>query len=425
MPTMTDQETDRVAALERYQILDTPAEQDFDDLVKLASLFCGAPIALVSLVGRERMWFKGSVGLDVKESPSQGSFCSYAIESDDLFEVPNAVEDPRFVESPLVAGPMHIRFYAGQPLITPAGYRVGTVCVLDTEERTLTDLQKQGLALLGRQAIAVMEGRLAQRTLAKSLDLLQVLNESLEARVADRTAELAERTADLELFAYAISHDLKAPLRAVSGYARLLAEEIASESPGDAGHFLDRILDSSSKMTEMLEGILAYSRIGTAKPTISSLKLGPLVSKLVDEVRSQPQSAHVPILCDIGEIEICAESEALSIALRNLLQNAVKFSAGTPSPKVIVRARTESEQCEISVRDNGIGFDMRDSKRIFDMFQRLEPSSQGTGVGLALVARAVKRLGGTIRTDATVGNGAAFMLAIPLRPLTPLPDAAS
>jgi len=153
-------EAERLAALRRYDILDTPAEMAFDDFTKLASQICDVPIALISLVDAGRQWFKSKVGLDAQETPRDISFCGHAIHGDQLFEVSNALEDARFRDNPLVTGAPDIRFYAGTPLVTPDGFAIGTLCVIDRVSRQLTPTQQGALAGLGRQVVHLLELRL-------------------------------------------------------------------------------------------------------------------------------------------------------------------------------------------------------------------------------------------------------------------------
>jgi PAS domain S-box-containing protein len=158
-PLTAPDEAERLAALERYAIVDTTPEDEFDELVKLASAFCRAPIALISLVDESRQWFKARVGLAAEEIPRAMSFCAHALAARDLFVVHDARADPRFAGNPLVTGDPHIRFYAGAPLITPDGHTLGTLCILDHHPRVLDDAQRAALAALARQVVVQLELR--------------------------------------------------------------------------------------------------------------------------------------------------------------------------------------------------------------------------------------------------------------------------
>jgi PAS domain S-box-containing protein len=150
-------ERDRLETLGRYAILDTLPEQQFDDLTFLAAQICGTSISLISLVDRDRQWFKSHFGLEVEQTPRELSFCAHAILSDGVMEVPNATEDQRFADNALVQGEPQIRFYAGAPLVTPDGYKMGTLCVIDQSPRHLTEYQMKALEALARQAMGQME----------------------------------------------------------------------------------------------------------------------------------------------------------------------------------------------------------------------------------------------------------------------------
>jgi GAF domain-containing protein len=176
-------ESARLAALDRYAILDTEPEQTFDDIVILAAHICDTPMAMLSLVDENRQWFKSRVGVQVRETPRETSICSHAIEQNDLFIVPDTLQDARFQNNPLVLNEPCIRFYAGAPLINEEGYALGTVCVVDREPRELNAEQKQALKSLARLALGQMELR----------HNLNLLKEALN----DRTRE--EHARELEL----------------------------------------------------------------------------------------------------------------------------------------------------------------------------------------------------------------------------------
>lgn len=182
-PPTLSAEAARLAALDRYAILDTDPEESFDALVILASYVCKTPMAMLSLLDDHRQWFKSSVGVQVRETPLELSICVHAIKQQDLFIVPDTLLDARFRENPLVLGEPHIRFYAGAPLINEDGYALGTLCVLDRQPRELDLEQRQALKSLRQLALRQMELRRN----------LQLLKDALN----DRTRE--EHARELEL----------------------------------------------------------------------------------------------------------------------------------------------------------------------------------------------------------------------------------
>ena len=192
---MSAGEAERLAALRRYKILDTEPEQRFDDLALLASQICGTPMALISLVDRDRQWFKARVGVDVAQTPRDIAFCAHAIRQPDLFIVPDTLQDARFRDNPLVLTEPHIRFYAGAPLVTTDGQALGTICVLDRRPRVLTKAQAAALEALTRQVISQLDLRLSLDELAAALEARDRAEQIQERLVGELREALDERGA--------------------------------------------------------------------------------------------------------------------------------------------------------------------------------------------------------------------------------------
>jgi PAS domain S-box-containing protein len=176
-PDIAPNEIQRLSALHHYQMMDTSAEEVFDNFTYLASQICETPIALITLIDENRQWFKSKIGIDATETAREISFCGHAILQEELFEIPNALEDERFHDNPLVTGNLHLRFYAGMPLMTHDGYGLGTLCVIDKVPRKLTDEQRTSLKMLAKQVVAQVESR------THRLELV-ALNEKLAEKTA-------------------------------------------------------------------------------------------------------------------------------------------------------------------------------------------------------------------------------------------------
>ncbi|MGH6630339.1 MAG: GAF domain-containing protein, partial [Burkholderiales bacterium] len=179
-PPLPSNEAARLDALRQYQVLDTPPEEAFDDLVRIAAQICGTPVALISLVDEHRQWFKARMGLEAQETPRDLAFCAHAILGSDVMVVPDASQDARFADNPLVTGDTHIRFYAGAPLIAPDSRALGTLCVVDREPHQFSDEQRQALQALARQTVAQLELRKQLRQLAAEVQQRHQAQENLD-----------------------------------------------------------------------------------------------------------------------------------------------------------------------------------------------------------------------------------------------------
>jgi PAS domain S-box-containing protein len=245
---------------------------------------------------------------------------------------------------------------------------------------------------------------------------IRSLNIDLERRVAERTSELEIQHREMESFAYSVSHDLKAPLRGIDGYSRLLESDHADKLDEEGRFFIAMIRKAAGHMGELIDDLLAYSRIERGRPKLAPVAAAPVVAAVVDSVAPEIAAGAVALRSDVEPgLRVLGEQEGLVLALRNLLENAVKFTAGRPDRAIEVGARRSQGQVLFWVRDNGPGFDMRYHDRIFEIFQRLHRAEEfeGTGVGLAIVRKAVERMQGKVWAESAKGQGAVFYIRLP------------
>lgn len=244
---------------------------------------------------------------------------------------------------------------------------------------------------------------------------LRELTQQLEQRVAERTAELQRKNQELETFAYSVSHDLKAPLRGIDGYSRLLLEDHAASLNEEGREFLHAIRRGASQMTQLIDALLHYSRMERRTLSITRVEIKPLLDILLGEFQGEIEMRNAEVILDLPFEVVHHDYQSLYQALHNLLENALKFSRPQFRPRIEIGGEEREDRHILWVRDNGIGFDMQYHERIFDIFQRLNHSEDypGTGVGLAIVRKAMERVGGRAWAVSAPGQGATFYLEIP------------
>ena len=286
--------------------------------------------------------------------------------------------------------------------------------VRDINQTVVVERDAHGVAVRMYGLIQdVTELRRAEQALVRSEARLRRVNLELEDRVEQRTEQLRKANEELESFSYSVSHDLRAPLRHVSGYSQLLAEQLGGDLDDEARHFLEVIVASAREMDQLIDDLLKLSRLGRAELHVGVVDMAGCVREALDVLRADP-AAHASVR--IGDLpEVIGDRALLRQVWVNLLENAFKYSAPREAPEVEVGAREEDGETVFFVRDNGVGFDMAYAGKLFSVFERLHSSAEfeGTGIGLATVRRLVERHGGRVWAQAAPDEGATFCFTVP------------
>ena len=389
---ISENEVRRLRILEEYKILDTENESDFDEITKLASAICDCPISLISLVDTNRQWFKSAHGLSVQETPRTLSFCAHAIHDESIFVVEDARKDIRFHDSPLVTSDPNIVFYAGIPLIDNEGFPLGTLCVIDSKTKRLTEFQEDALKILSRQVLKLLE--------------LKRLNYKLNAK----NNLLNENYNELERFSQAVSHDIKSPLNNILELTDLLCDGHCQIVNPEANLYIELIKESTEKLKEYIDATLVAFKNGIlASGEKEFFYLNSVLKKCLKLLN--PKDEFEIILPE--NIEIFNYKSLFEQLFLNLICNAIKYN---DKAKVIINISVSKHDhgYSIIIEDNGTGIENDKFDEIFGMFVTLDKVDRfnniGTGIGLSTVKNLVARAEGEITLKSTVGVGTKFTL---------------
>ena len=401
--TLPTCEAERLAQLLSFQVLDTEPEQSFDDLTHMASVICATPIALDS----ERQWFKSHRGPAATETPRRVAFCSHAIlRPHEVFMVPDARQDPRFADNPLVTGPPHVIFYAGAPIVTPEGLALGTLCVIDHRPRQLDTQQLMMLRTLADQVMAQLELR------RKCLEL------------QDLSGKLVEANIELQDFTSFAAHDLHEPLNNLVSLGELMRHDLGDNPGPRMLENLSMMVSSARRMKQLISDLLELSRTSSRELDFERVELDGCVATVRQRLSSRIEKTGAVITCDpLPAVQ--GDETLLTQMLQNLVANALKFVAdGTP--RVHVTCERDGARTIFGVRDNGIGIAADQVERIFKPFRRLHGRGEyeGSGIGLTVARKAVLRHGGELWVESEPDRGSHFRFTLPGVPGgSPLPTA--
>ena len=247
----------------------------------------------------------------------------------------------------------------------------------------------------------------------KAEEALRQLNASLEERVVVRTAQLEAANKELEAFSYSVSHDLRAPLRAISGFSRIVLEDHSAALDADALRYLHLVDKGAQQMGNLIDDLLTFSRTGRQALTVQRVNTTDIVQACLSDLQGMRENRHVTI--NVGELPDCeADASLLKQVWLNLLTNALKYTRKRDPAVITIGSQREGATDSYFIQDNGAGFDMKYADKLFGVFQRLHLADdyEGTGLGLALVQRIVQRHGGRVWTEAKLNLGATFYFTL-------------
>jgi two-component sensor histidine kinase len=357
-------EAERLAALRRYDVLDTDTGAVFDDFVRIAADICNAPMALVSFVDEARQWFAAELGMGTKQTPVDQSVCAHAIRQRDVFVVPDLAADPRFTSNPLVTGAPHLRFYAGAVLSTPEGLPLGTMCILDTEPRPsgLTERQTKTLEALARQVMAQLQLRLA----------LRQLNEAANAQAA----LLVEK----DLLMQEVHHRVKNSLATVQA---LLLMQARTTSDAEAARQLQESAGRVRTFGAMHEHLY---RVDASSQVDIAAYLGSLIADQQMATACTLQGRRITVTAPSVEWP-STEAPNLGLIVLELVTNALKYGVGA----ITVTLDQTGRQALLTVADEGI-----------NLPSDFDPAVT-RGMGMRLIAGLLRRYGGGLMVDRSRG----------------------
>ena len=393
---LPENEDVRLRKLHELGILDTLEEQAYDDLTMLAAEICKTPIALVSLVDSDRQWFKSHHGLDARETPREQAFCAHAILNDEIFVVEDSSKDERFIDNPLATGEPHVKFYAGAPLIMSDNNKLGTLCVIGNEARTISLAQKEALAALARQVVSQLELRLKVKE-------LEVLDHAKDE------------------FVSMVSHELRTPLTAIYGALSLLSND-AVQFEEKQQKLVAISFRNTQRLLSLVNDILDLAKMENGQLELheEELNIVTILEKSVELNEQYCKDCKTDLILRCPEDKdyfgVNADEQRLLQVMSNFISNAAKFTC--QHDQIEITLREENNHAVVEVSDHGPGIPVEKQALVFVKFKQIDTNNNnklpGTGLGLNISKNLIELHQGTIGFESVPDKKTTFYFKLPL-----------
>ncbi len=385
----------RLEALHLYEILDTPAEQCFDEITQLIAAQLDVPIAWISLIDQHRQWFKSKVGCALSETSREIAFCAHALHQADILIIEDTHHHPDFSDNPLVTGEPFIRFYAGMPFSNSQGHCLGTLCIIDHQPRQLNALEKQTLRVLAKQVMQQLEFK-------RQLNQLHIA-----------TQRLMQMHAEKEQFFSLVARDLRIPFSQLLTYTDQLNVDFETLSATEQHHLLNRLHQTARQTSRCVDNLLQWAMLETNTLPFQPIlvNLDQIITPIYHMFSAVARSKGIDIKTDIRQgLRIIADVDMMYALLQQLLSNAIQH---TPTGgRVTLRVTLQHRQVLLSVMDTGVGMTADQLAHLFDIDTKWHQHHK-RGLGLLLCQHYMRKHQGQLLVESTPACGTTTILSFP------------
>jgi len=405
------------------------------EYLELASRICGAEMAYISLLDDKKQYILSQHQSELKTIDIKDSICQHTIKRDDILIIENTMASELTTCLPQVNIEDGIKFYAGYPLSNENNINIGAICVMDKEEKTLSQNQKDTLKVLARQIMTTLDN---QRSLIKlikkinsnfkpaacsNLNCLHGELAHLQDEVVDQNKLIKEQKLSLENanekllnFANMVAHDVRAPLRTISSFVGLHEKQLQKSSVSYEKKYLDFVNQATSNLDNLTQGLLGYAKSDADSTKNEKINLNQILESVKLNLADEINSLNAEIIIPKDTFHINGKKIQLIQLFQNLISNGLKYQNGKELPQIIIEAKEIKSKVRISVIDNGIGISKDNLEKIFEPFKRLHTNKEysGSGIGLATCKRIIENLDSEFHVTSELGKGSSFNFDLPI-----------